>query len=830
MKRQLADNEIGGSNSSKIQKVNVEESLQENVIRYCLMPSLKHMSAVKIIITLWSQADIQNEIIKLSHVSQRYTYSEDMNKLCQEVKSKIFDRILELSRFKSIRKILSDVVNPIGQEIFDWMEYQDRSIFCNDQYQAMHHIAVNYIGSLVWSSRGIIDYQETARILFLKKELSNNYKYNLACNYCLEDKIKIIVPQVLPTLHLGSITMQPMSYFWINYIIKNFVELKEEIKKSIDTYNIKYRGNYSSVDEIAQYLAILDAKLKQEAGVHSSVNEYLFQVLVGLYGYNKLLYKNQVVIKYIWYKFSDDEKSRNIITALQNISNTDLKCFFLSQMNEEQQQEVFKTGSRDILLSLLDDWLWKDYFLPTIHHIWNSISELDYLSVLENIVLYRMEQHYEDIEKYNQYKMLCKELWQFAPKHLKEFVFEFQDGSCGINIFFRLLHTRNIDLIKLMLPDINNIQKKSMIFSFHSINNKCHQLVISEQLEVLEMFISSALVSEEDINTFKQKFVKLKGHDIAVHFIQNNEWSKVVQFLEWAFKSADAIREFKQGLVYSKICKNALESIVTNNKADFVALEHYFKWCVPDSQNIINNFKLGIPKLYFREIICKLIEEGKYQLLEQILNWSFANSQQQIDQFKQHFYQYHDNFEIVELVINLVIKDNQLQSLEEFTHWCFTNEEEIKQFKEWILHPAKNTVGVCIELLCKDKFKLAHEFTTWCCNSSQIKINKFKSELMVCDYIDYLFEENHHDNKILIEIIKWFKPSIEIITQFKEKFINSGWFKDILPILDNSFQEQDHNLRDIENNLNNMLLEVESNIINHNDNLTTSLIGVVTED
>ncbi|KJV79728.1 hypothetical protein RHORCCE3_1856 [Rickettsia hoogstraalii str. RCCE3] len=54
-----------------------------------------------------------------------------MNKLCQGVKNKILDMVLELSEFDVIRKILSDTINPIWQEIFDWMEYQDNRVFCN---------------------------------------------------------------------------------------------------------------------------------------------------------------------------------------------------------------------------------------------------------------------------------------------------------------------------------------------------------------------------------------------------------------------------------------------------------------------------------------------------------------------------------------------------------------------------------------------------------------------------------------------------------------------------------------------------------------------------
>ncbi|KJV76965.1 hypothetical protein RHORCCE3_2308 [Rickettsia hoogstraalii str. RCCE3] len=800
-KRKLANNEMHSTNFLKRAKIAVEGPLKENVIRYYLMPSLEHISAVKIVITLWSRADIQDEIIKLSTLSEGYNSSKDMNKLCQGVKNKILDMVLELSEFDVIRKILSDTINPIWQEIFDWMEYQDNRVFCNNyRYQDTQYIAVNYLDSLVWTSRGIIDYKETAKTLLAKEQLSDNNKYHLACTHCFEDDIAIIIPRVVDTvLDLWFFDIQTMVYFWTAHLTGDFTELN----KMVYYYNANYKTN-------------------------CSINECVFRVLAC----DRVDSKNPVAIKYMFNKLSDEEKSRQIVSVVKEIRNTDIQCFFLSQMNAEQQQEVFKANANHILLSFFDNWLWKDYFLPTIHHIWDIMSGLDYLRVLEGIKD-SMIQHYEDVEKYNGYKAISKELWRSAPKYLKEFIFEFQNGSRGRNIFLGLLCKKNIDVIQLMLPDINDIQKKTIIFSYRSIN-KCYWLIINDQLDVVEMFMSSTLVSEEDINMFKQMLVKDRGHDIAVHFIQNQEWGKVEQFMQWAFKSEEEIREFKEDLAYSKICIDILETIVASNKADFEELENHFKWCSSNISIIVDQFKAEIPEL-FTEVICKLIEEDKYQFLEQILNWCFLNSQPQIDQFKQHFYQDHDNFEVLELVVNLVKKDNQLQSLEEFTHWCFTNEEEINKFKEWILRPTKDTLGVCIELLCKGMFKLADEFVHWCCNALQIQVCNFKNELMVYDHIDDLFEQYNHDGKILGEVIKWFNPPKEIIIQFKEKFVDSWWLKDVLAILDNYVQRQEDNLcQDIENDINDVLQDLLSNVenqcnnmINSYDNLTVNHTGTI---
>lgn len=792
-------------NTSKKPKNNIDVNLEEDVIKYYLMPSLQHVSISNIIITLWNQADIKYQILKLFNEFEDNEYSTtDMYELFLKIEDKVLDKLPQLAVPNRIRKILSNIVHPIGYEIFGWIRYQDTYIFNEgyNGYQNLKPIAINYIDDLVWTPRGIIDYKETAKILLsTEKKLSDAYKYNIACAYCFEDNIAIMASKVIgTTLVLNSIKRQAMVYFWTAHITGDFTELD----KAVYSYNRKYSTNYST-------------------------NECLFTVLID----NRT---NQIAIKYIWDKLSNEEKSRQIVPAIKKTSNTDIKCFLLSQMSKEKEKEVFKTyNASKILLCFLDDWLWGQYFLPTIHHIWDIMSGCDYLHLLQNIVNTIGKNH--DTEKYNQYKSTFKELWQCAPKHLKEYVFEHNNGYSCSSIFFSLFYRENIDIIQSILFDSTDIQKKKIIFSDDGIGI-CHFLLTSNQWDLLEMLIERTLFSREDVEFFKQKVIKGKGQDIAVHFIQKKEWDKVEQFLQWALKSDDDIREFRQELTYCGICNDILKSIVANSKADFTELEHFFKWCALGDEEKVIKRKAEIPKFYFDELICKLIEEDKYELLEQILNWCFVYDQKQIAQFKQNFYYDHDDFDIVELVVNLIKQDEQLQSFKKFIHWCFMNEEEINKFKICILHPTKDTVGVCMELLCEDMFIMANKFVSWCCNSSQIQIDNFKNQLMIDDGIVYLSEGDDPRTFYETEVIRWFNPSIETIIRFKEKFINYWWFKDILPVLDNYVQEQQYNQdktinKDITNILQNLLSDIANQdhaIINNNDNLTVDHIGIITED
>ncbi|WP_342271052.1 hypothetical protein [Candidatus Tisiphia endosymbiont of Parasteatoda lunata] len=238
-----------------------------------------------------------------------------------KIEDKVLDKVLQLSVPDRIRKILSNIIYPTGKEIFGWIMYQDQYIFNTGYYghQYPKSIAINYIDDLVWTARGIIDYQETAKTLLAKEEkLSDSYKYNIACAYCFEANIAIIAPKVInTTLTLKCIEKQAMVYFWTAHITGDFTELV----KAVYFYNKKYSTSYST-------------------------NECLFKVLID----NRT---NQIAIKYIWDKLSNEEKSRQIVPAIKKTPNTDIRCFLLSQMSKEQEKEVFKTY--EVLSHMLDN-------------------------------------------------------------------------------------------------------------------------------------------------------------------------------------------------------------------------------------------------------------------------------------------------------------------------------------------------------------------------------------------------------------------------------------------------------------------------------------------
>lgn len=740
-------------NASKAQKMNRHINFEKNVMRYYSMQSLQHISAVNIISALWRQADIQHYVKSFNHCGHDDLPRNSMLEMRRKIAEKLLDGISQLPVTNSERKILSNIVEPIGLEIYNWIINHDKNIFSD--YHTWHLYqkpkAINFMDDLAWTSRGRIDCKRTAKNILENEQLSNYYRYNLACNYCLEDDIAIIAPKVIDTFFLGPLKKNAMLYFWTSHITGDFTELD----KAVYSYNMQNRTDCTT-------------------------NECIFQVLIGDIA-------NEVGIKHIWGKLSDVEKSRQCVPAIKQSSSIDIHCFLLSEMNEEQQQGAFQTCALKILSSLLGNWLWDKYFLPTLHHIWNVIDELSFIFILECIVD-KMEENHKDIEKYDHYRDTFKESWQGAPEHLKESVFERDNGNRGRTIFFMLLCDKNVDIIQSMLLYSNYAQKKNILFSDNCLD-KCCLIIKNDRWDLLEMLIEHTLLPGDDVDRFKKKFLKVKGEFIVLNLMQSKEWNKLEQLEKWAFKSDDEIYKFRRGLTYSEICRDIFKSIAARNK-DFTDLEIFFKWCTSGEEESVVRLKAEIPRLHFAEVICKIIED-KYDFLEKFLKWCFVNDQTKIDQFKQNICYDHKSFEIVALVVDLIEQDDHLQSLENFARWCFTNEQEINKFKGWILH-LQDTEGVCTKLLRQIFFKLADDFIDWCCNSSHIKIDNFKNQLMCYDYLDSVFRKYKYDNETLKQIFIFFNPSNETVVKFKGKYMSFEWFENILMALNNYVL--DHNV------------------------------------
>ncbi|KJV72704.1 hypothetical protein, partial [Orientia tsutsugamushi] len=756
-----------------------------------------------------------------NQISNLFNNSTDIVCDWGELQNNINDKILTLCLPESITQQLISINQFIGNELFNWLEYHDNNMLCN---KSSEYLAVNYICNIEWTPRGTINYLQTARNILARDDngLSNDQKYQLACNYCLEDSITNYAQKVnlasylqttsyLQTIRLHS---QPMVYFWSSNMYSTNIDSTTADVKTIDALVSDYNNrNRTNID----------------------TNTYIFNILVE---HNCHKAMNYVPIEYIWNRLSYEEKSKKLTLVINNINNSDFICLLLSQLDYKQQQKILQNPYflSVTLTSFLNDLLLSDYFLPIAYNALNIMPEESFFYLIDAVADRIGPSLYSKIYDDNHYKFIFKELWQFAPKRLKEYVLECNNTYLIQNfIVFKLFLNdeinNDIDIAKLVLADANAMHKYNIMFcgSLQCGVKKCRDLIIKDQWNFLDTFIKLFISSTEDINTLKQELIKDHGYQITIHFYQKQEYDKAEHFLKWCLESDKKIKTFKKELASKEFSCQILESMVTSNKSDFIEIEDYFQWCASNDLKVINELKESIPQKWFQEVIFKLIEQDQYELLDRILNWCFSNDQEKIDNCKNSFYTTKGSNSYCcfsYLIYRLIEKDNSFQLLDKFVKWCFTDIQKINHFKKWILCPQDGIYSLCTYQLQKYKFELADKSVAWAAMSHE-EIDLFKNKFMVDKEIEYILDDYMEEQDKLQSLIKWFSPSIEIIKKFKEIILNMHYNSDFSESLDRYLQECENVDHDIKNDVNDtmekLLLNVE-NIIS-NDQLAVNAIG-----
>lgn len=107
--------------------------------------------------------------------------------------------------------------------------------------------------------------------------------------------------------------------------------------------------------------------------------------------------------------------------------------------------------------------------------------------------------------------------------------------------------------------------------------------------------------------------------------------------------------------------------------------------------------------------------------------------------------------------------------LDKFIDWSFTNEQEVRDFKAWVMlgYPLPNYRSICTIFLINGLFELADKTVEWCVKSYE-DITQFKNTLMLSQDIDIIFLYFKDGKPDLSLLIKWFNPSEELVAEFKE--------------------------------------------------------------
>ncbi|WP_265040588.1 hypothetical protein [Wolbachia endosymbiont (group A) of Ectemnius continuus] len=438
-------------------------------MNYTLMPSLEHGALIRTAITSWNQSDIRALMTEFYFP----LLGSERREKWQEIEDKVIEKIPQLPQPEPLKKEILGFVKPIGLQILKWMEYHDENCY----------LGIDLPNELCWTPQGAVDKKKTAEALIKDENLDITRRYRLACIYCLEDDVRELwnsMPQRKKAAfynegHPSFSKEHELVVFWTYDIKGEVAKLNGLIKK--------IKGKEISPYQFAfEYAAV---------GGNKAASEYFLQKLTPGE-------REESLVRYAGYVANRRSDCVSNPTDLPKEDYADVLCFLLSQMNEEQQMEVFERYPYEVLKCLLD-WPWQGFFMETANHMWGFLPEEDY-NLLLRIIVNKVIDGYKDCN----YQKLFEEFWQQSSMTHKAYVIDECASGSLLSKLFKVKDKKNIALI---LNDATTPEKEKIIF-YREGKDICEGLAYGNEWDLLEFFISECISSQEKMIKFKEEFKK----------------------------------------------------------------------------------------------------------------------------------------------------------------------------------------------------------------------------------------------------------------------------------------------------------------------------------
>ncbi|KAF8787525.1 hypothetical protein HNY73_009111 [Argiope bruennichi] len=389
----------------------------ETELNYGLMLSLKEITLRRVVIILWSQTDILS--------------SQDSSNINYQVENNI--RKLELIPVLTEQMIY--LMQHIESEILNWRIFHEHYLEMPEGFDA------RILQLLSWTVSGAVEYQKSAEDIIDHEIFDTTKNYKLACLYCLDNRIPILWEQ-LPEkskryfyekdiLQIQDGTVLHLEFYW-PYI------LEEE------------EDNLSFIFEIS-------------IGNTISYKQYAFEYSASQ--------GNKAAAEYFFRKLTEDEIEASLFRVCQfvvmkrtryglkktdfpRVKISDTFCYFLSLLSVDRQMTIFKTFPRDVLICFLD-WPRQNLFLDIAKLIWDYLTTIDYVFLLEDISM-RIKSDYTLAKLFQEFFLLgSNDFRKYFVNQESEF------ASC----FQALFKIRDSETIKLIFMNIDSEAKKKLACS-----------------------------------------------------------------------------------------------------------------------------------------------------------------------------------------------------------------------------------------------------------------------------------------------------------------------------------------------------------------------------
>lgn len=150
------------------------------------LPSLKHITLVKVAASLWNQHDIMALVAELSKSPLFSKFDsigayipDERKQKWQSIENKVIEKMLQLIVPTNLKEEISGYIQTVGLQILQWVVYHLK--FCD--------FDLNLMNEFCWTPQGTIDKNKTAEVLIRNDSIDIATRYKLARVYCLENGI-----------------------------------------------------------------------------------------------------------------------------------------------------------------------------------------------------------------------------------------------------------------------------------------------------------------------------------------------------------------------------------------------------------------------------------------------------------------------------------------------------------------------------------------------------------------------------------------------------------------------------------------------------------------
>ncbi len=466
-------------------------------MNYTLTPSLKHIALVKIATTLWNQDNIRALMAKFYFP----LLGSERREKWQEIEDKVVEKVPHLPQPEPLKEEILGFIKPVGLQILKWMEYH-RDLL-NGGYVKRN------LSRLFWTPQGTVDKKKTAEILIKDESLDITKRYKLACIYCLEDDVPELWNKIPENRRKSFYSEEdPRKVRQQELVVLWTYDIKGEVAKMDNMIERRWQSKCSPYQYAFEYAAV---------GGNKAATEYFLQKLTPRE-------REELLVRTAGYVAKRRCDSARNCTDLPKEHYADVLCFLLSQMDEEQQIEVFKSYPYKVLKCLLD-WPWQSLFMETANRMWGFLSGKDCHYFLREMADKVIEGH-RDYD----YQKLFGEFWQQSPNAHKRYVIDECASGFLLSKLFKIKDEKNIELI---LKDANLIEKKKLIFCDRG-QDICQHLVYGDKWNLLEFLIRECISSKNEMIKFKEEFKEritwcCSKEELAK---TKNKWDKFFQLLD----------------------------------------------------------------------------------------------------------------------------------------------------------------------------------------------------------------------------------------------------------------------------------------------------------